>query len=139
VGRNGEDRRRPLHPCRRVALRCQNGRDTLIYFYCFIPCSCSPFGIVPVSRELACWSLPKMEEEPVSCGDFAPNDPVHLAYNPSYSACFFSCNSIFFSQKNQSTVFFNRLIIPVERGQCLLPLALQFLTLWTRTRLMSNF
>jgi hypothetical protein len=25
--------------------------------------------------------------------------PVHLAYNPSYSACFFSRNSIFLSQK----------------------------------------
>jgi hypothetical protein len=25
--------------------------------------------------------------------------PVHLTYNPSYSACFFSRNSIFLSQK----------------------------------------
>jgi hypothetical protein len=41
--------------------------------------------------------------------------PVHLVYNPSYSAGFFSRNSIFLSQKNQPTVFFSRLIIPAER------------------------
>jgi hypothetical protein len=41
--------------------------------------------------------------------------PVHLAYNPSYSACFFSRSSIFLSQKNQTKVFFSRLIIPAER------------------------
>jgi hypothetical protein len=46
------------------------------------------------------------------------NVPVHLAYNPSYSACFFSQNNIFLSQKNQPTVFFSRLIIPAERLQC---------------------
>jgi hypothetical protein len=40
---------------------------------------------------------------------------VHLAYNPSYSACFFSRNNIFLSQKKQPTVFFSRLIIRAER------------------------
>jgi hypothetical protein len=43
---------------------------------------------------------------------------VHLAYNLSYSACFFSRNSIF-CHKNQLTVFFSQLIIPAERGQLL--------------------
>jgi hypothetical protein len=27
------------------------------------------------------------------------DDPVHLAYNPSFSACFFSWNSVFLSQQ----------------------------------------
>jgi hypothetical protein len=45
------------------------------------------------------------------------NGHVHLAYNPSYSAYFFSRNNIFLSQKNQPTVFFSRLIIPAERLQ----------------------
>jgi hypothetical protein len=31
--------------------------------------------------------------------------PVHLAYNPSYSACFFSRNSIVLSQKSANNVF----------------------------------
>jgi hypothetical protein len=31
--------------------------------------------------------------------------PVHLAYNPSYSACFFSQNSIFLSKKSINGVF----------------------------------
>jgi hypothetical protein len=31
--------------------------------------------------------------------------PVHLAYNPSYSACFFSQNSIFLSQKISQQCF----------------------------------
>jgi hypothetical protein len=31
--------------------------------------------------------------------------PVHLAYNPSYSACFFSRNSIFLSQKISQQCF----------------------------------
>jgi hypothetical protein len=31
--------------------------------------------------------------------------PVHLAYNPSYSACFFSRNSIFLSKKSANSVF----------------------------------
>jgi hypothetical protein len=31
--------------------------------------------------------------------------PVHLAYNPSYSACFFSRNSIFLSQKISQPCF----------------------------------
>jgi hypothetical protein len=33
------------------------------------------------------------------------NGPVHLAYNPSYSACFFSRNSIFLSQKISQQCF----------------------------------
>jgi hypothetical protein len=33
------------------------------------------------------------------------NGHVHLAYNPSYSACFFSQNSIFLSQKSANSVF----------------------------------
>jgi hypothetical protein len=45
------------------------------------------------------------------------NGPVHLAYNPSYSACFFQPEQYFSLLKNQSTVFFSRLIIPAERGQ----------------------
>jgi hypothetical protein len=40
---------------------------------------------------------------------------VHLSYNLSYSACFFSQNSIFLSQKKQPTVFFSRLTILAER------------------------
>jgi hypothetical protein len=39
---------------------------------------------------------------------------IFLAYNPSYSACFFDQNSIFLSQKI-SQQFFSRLIIPAER------------------------
>jgi hypothetical protein len=31
--------------------------------------------------------------------------PVHLAHNPSYSACFFSQNSIFLSQKISQPCF----------------------------------
>jgi hypothetical protein len=31
--------------------------------------------------------------------------PVHLTYNPSYSACFFSRNSIFLSQKISQQYF----------------------------------
>jgi hypothetical protein len=31
--------------------------------------------------------------------------PVHLAYNPSYSVCFFSWNSIFLSQKISQQCF----------------------------------
>jgi hypothetical protein len=31
--------------------------------------------------------------------------PVHLAYNPSYLACFFSRNSIFLSQKISQQCF----------------------------------
>jgi hypothetical protein len=31
--------------------------------------------------------------------------PVHLAYNPSYSACFFSRNNIFLSQKISQQCF----------------------------------
>jgi hypothetical protein len=31
--------------------------------------------------------------------------PVHLAYNASYSACFFSQNNIFLSQKSANSVF----------------------------------
>jgi hypothetical protein len=34
-----------------------------------------------------------------------PQGPVHLAYNPSYSACFFSWNSIFLSKKSANSVF----------------------------------
>jgi hypothetical protein len=33
------------------------------------------------------------------------NGPIHLAYNPSYSACFFSRNSIFLSQKISQQCF----------------------------------
>jgi hypothetical protein len=44
--------------------------------------------------------------------------PTHLAYNSSFSACFFNRNSIFLSQKNQPTVFFSQLIIPAERPPC---------------------
>jgi hypothetical protein len=40
--------------------------------------------------------------------------PVHLAYNPSYSACFFQPEQYFSLTKNQPTVFFSRLIIPAE-------------------------
>jgi hypothetical protein len=36
---------------------------------------------------------------------FCDNGPVHLAYNPSYSACFFSRNSIFLSQKISQQCF----------------------------------
>jgi hypothetical protein len=43
-------------------------------------------------------------------------DPVHLAYNPSYSVYFFQPKQYFSLTKNQPTVFFNRLIIPAERG-----------------------
>jgi hypothetical protein len=46
--------------------------------------------------------------------------PIHLAYNPSYSACFFQPEQYFSLTKNQPTVFFSRLIIPAERGHCLL-------------------
>jgi hypothetical protein len=38
----------------------------------------------------------------IFCEDLGP---VHLAYNPSYSACFFSRNSIFLSQKSANSVF----------------------------------
>jgi hypothetical protein len=31
--------------------------------------------------------------------------PIHLAYNPSYSACFFSRNSIFSHKKSANSVF----------------------------------
>jgi hypothetical protein len=31
--------------------------------------------------------------------------PVHLAYNPSYSACFFSRNNIFPSKKSANSIF----------------------------------
>jgi hypothetical protein len=45
--------------------------------------------------------------------------PVHLTYNSSYSACFFFQPEQYFSlTKNQSTVFFSRLIIPAERLLC---------------------
>jgi hypothetical protein len=47
------------------------------------------------------------------------NGPVHLAYNSSFSACFFQSEQYFSLTKNQSTVFFNRLISPTERGQYL--------------------
>jgi hypothetical protein len=33
------------------------------------------------------------------------NGPIHLAYNPSYSACFFNQNSIFLSQKISQQCF----------------------------------
>jgi hypothetical protein len=38
-------------------------------------------------------------------GDRVDDGPVHLAYNPSYSACFFSRNSIFLSQKISQQCF----------------------------------
>jgi hypothetical protein len=41
--------------------------------------------------------------------------PVHPAYNPSFSACFFSSNKYFSLTTNQPTVFFSRLISPAER------------------------
>jgi hypothetical protein len=42
--------------------------------------------------------------------------PVHLAYNPFYSAYFFFQPEQYFSLiKNQPTVFFSRLIIPAKR------------------------
>jgi hypothetical protein len=41
--------------------------------------------------------------------------PVYLAYNPYFSACFFSQNSIFSLTTNQLTVFFSRLISTAER------------------------
>jgi hypothetical protein len=41
--------------------------------------------------------------------------PVHSAYNPSFSACFSSRNSIFFLTTNQPIVFFSRLISTAER------------------------
>jgi hypothetical protein len=40
---------------------------------------------------------------------------AHLAYNPSYSACFFYPKQYFSLTKNQPTLFFSRLIIPAER------------------------
>jgi hypothetical protein len=36
---------------------------------------------------------------------FGNKGPVHLAYNPSYSACFFNRNSIFLSQKISQQCF----------------------------------
>jgi hypothetical protein len=42
--------------------------------------------------------------------------PVHPAYNPYFSAYFFSRNNIFFLTTNQSIVFFNRLVSTTERG-----------------------
>jgi hypothetical protein len=42
--------------------------------------------------------------------------PVHPAYNPSFSACFFSQNNIFLSQQI-SQVFFSQLISTAKRGQ----------------------
>jgi hypothetical protein len=44
--------------------------------------------------------------------------PVHLAYNPSYSACFFQPEQYLSLTKNQPTMFFNQLIIPAERALC---------------------
>jgi hypothetical protein len=38
-------------------------------------------------------------------GLFSYDGPVHLAYNPSYSACFFSRNNIFLSQKISQQCF----------------------------------
>jgi hypothetical protein len=43
---------------------------------------------------------------------------VHPAYNPSFSACFFSWNSVFLSP-NQPTMFFSRLINAAERSHVL--------------------
>jgi hypothetical protein len=37
--------------------------------------------------------------------DLCDDGPVHLAYNPSYSACFFSRNNIFLSQKISKQCF----------------------------------
>jgi hypothetical protein len=38
-------------------------------------------------------------------GKSGDSGPVYLAYNPSYSACFFSRNSIFLSQKISQQCF----------------------------------
>jgi hypothetical protein len=44
------------------------------------------------------------------------DEPVHPAYNPSFSACFFQLEQYFSLTTNQSTVFFSRLISPTERA-----------------------
>jgi hypothetical protein len=47
------------------------------------------------------------QEEGIIVGDANLKDygPVHLSYNPSYSACFFSRNNIFLSQKISQQCF----------------------------------
>jgi hypothetical protein len=48
----------------------------------------------------------RSEEAPTSNSKFSARlGPVYLAYNPSYSACFFSRNSIFLSKKSANSVF----------------------------------
>jgi hypothetical protein len=67
-------------------------------------CGCCELG----DRQLSpCWwlarSMMSMERRAILVRWRARTStnlgPVHLAYNPSYSACFFSRNSIFLSQK----------------------------------------
>jgi hypothetical protein len=43
-------------------------------------------------------------------------DPVHPAYNPSFSSCFFQPEQYFSLTTNQPTVFFSRLISTAERA-----------------------
>jgi hypothetical protein len=50
--------------------------------------------------------------------EFESNGSVHLAYNPSFSACFFQPEQYFSLTTNQPTVFFSQLISTVERGRC---------------------
>jgi hypothetical protein len=47
----------------------------------------------------------------------ANSGPVHPAYNPSFSACFFQPEQYFSLTTNQSTVFFSQLISTAERDQ----------------------
>jgi hypothetical protein len=60
---------------------------------------------------LVFWCLldPSRRERCVSMllirGYIPSSGPVHLAYNPSFSACFFSRNSIFLSQKISQQCF----------------------------------
>jgi hypothetical protein len=49
--------------------------------------------------------------------------PVHLAYNPSYSACFFSRNSIFLSHEFKNSVATSRPRVKWTASRIQLPLA----------------
>jgi hypothetical protein len=57
------------------------------------------------------WVQVRTSEEIVRLFKF----PLLSVYNPSFSACFSSQNSIFSLTTNQSTIFFSRLISTAER------------------------
>jgi hypothetical protein len=76
---------------------------------CACPLASCWWCLSVVLRQRRCRRLPV----PIGCFNLgletlvldAPIDPVHLAYNPSYLACFFSRNNILLSQKISQQCF----------------------------------